>query len=62
MKKQRNHKKRPISEEGLTDLSEALESGYHPPTKEDIQDIKHDHNTAEPGAITADEAVRRNVA
>ncbi|MGZ3711308.1 MAG: hypothetical protein ACXWQO_18380 [Bdellovibrionota bacterium] len=45
-----------------TEFEEAIESGYHAPTPEDIDDIKHDHNTASKGAVTADEAVRRDVA
>ena len=49
-------------DEDISELQEAVESGYHAPTPADIEDIKHDHNTAGPGAITADEAVRRDVA
>lgn len=48
-----------LSEGEMTETAEAIESGYHPPTQDDIRDIKHDHNTAKPGSITADEAVRR---
>ncbi|MGE3261320.1 MAG: hypothetical protein AB7K68_06045 [Bacteriovoracia bacterium] len=60
MKKQKKQKQ--ISGEELVESAEAAESGYHPPTPEDIRDINHDHNTAEPGSITADEAIRRDVA
>jgi hypothetical protein len=61
MKKKLNQSKRPDPDE-TTELEEAMESGYHAPTPDDIKDIKHDHNTAGPGAVTADEAVRRDVA
>lgn len=41
--------------------SGAAESGYHPPTPEDIEDLKKDHRTSTaPGGINADEAVRLN--
>lgn len=41
--------------------SGAAESGYHSPTKEDIDDLKKDHRTAsEPGLVNADEEVRRD--
>lgn len=39
--------------------SGAEDSGYHAPSPQDIRDIQHDHNTGAPGAVTADEAVRR---
>jgi hypothetical protein len=53
------------SEEERDDLrmkrSGAAESGYHPPTEEDIHDLRKDHSTATgPGLINADEGVRRD--
>lgn len=42
----------------LPESAEAEESGYHAPSSQDVEDIRHDHNTAGAGAITADEAVR----
>jgi hypothetical protein len=39
-------------------VSGAEEAGYHPPSREDINDIRKDHNAATTG-ITADEAIRR---
>lgn len=41
--------------------SGALESGYHAPTEEDIDDIVKSHRTSSaPGLINADEGVRRD--
>jgi hypothetical protein len=41
--------------------SGAAESGYHPPTQEDIEDLRKDHSTASaPGLVNADEEVRRS--
>lgn len=41
--------------------SGAAESGYHPPTEQDIEDLRKDHRTASgPGLINADESVRRD--
>lgn len=38
--------------------SGARRSGYHAPSKEEIEEIEREHNTAPPGSVTADEAVR----
>lgn len=48
----------PEKDEDPLIASGAAESGYHPPSEQDIEDIKHDHNTAGPGATTADQAIR----
>lgn len=48
-----------LDDDVRSERAEAIESGYHPPTDEDLEDILHDHNTAKKGAVTADEAVRR---
>lgn len=45
-------------DEERMEKSGARRSGYHAPTKEDVEDIKREHNTAPEGSVTADEAVR----
>lgn len=55
---EREPRKNDRQDEERMEKSGARRSGYHEPSKEDVEDIKHDHNTAAPGAVTADEAVR----
>jgi hypothetical protein len=59
LKKRKERKAAEALDEARLVGSGAKESGYHAPTKADIGDIKHDHNTAAAGAITADELIRR---
>lgn len=41
--------------------SGAAESGYHPPSEQDLNDLRKDHSTASgPGLLNADEGVRRD--